>query len=100
VDFLAQAVFLNWPVEAETLLMPRQLLHALQAIERAFGSRKLVARPSRHRSRYFILRRERDPPRKKWNPASAHGQRRFVLVPLTSLRRGYIIRPWRHDCRK
>src|SRR6267154_905995 len=47
VDFLAQPWFLNCVVEAETSLMPRQLLHALQGIERAFGSKKLVARGPR-----------------------------------------------------
>src|SRR6202162_1515076 len=47
VDFLAQPWFLNCVVEAETLLGPRQLLEALQAIERKFGSKKLVPRGPR-----------------------------------------------------
>src|ERR1700687_6478861 len=47
VDFLAQPWFLNCVVEADTSLMPRQLLDALQGIERALGSRKLVARGPR-----------------------------------------------------
>src|SRR5258705_12200449 len=47
VDFLAQPWFLNCVEEAETLLMPRQLLHALQGIEHAFGISKLVARSRR-----------------------------------------------------
>ena len=47
VDFLAQPWFLNCVVEAETSLMPRQLLHALQAIERKFGRKKRIARGPR-----------------------------------------------------
>src|SRR6202521_747227 len=42
VDFLEQPWFLNCVVEAETSLAPRQLLQALQGIERLLGSKKLV----------------------------------------------------------
>ena len=47
VDFLAQPWFLNCVVEAETSLAPRQLLDALQGIERLLGSKKLVPRGPR-----------------------------------------------------
>ncbi len=47
VDAPPQAWFLNAVVEAETSLMPRQLLRALAAIERAFGRRRIVARGPR-----------------------------------------------------
>src|SRR5258708_9990123 len=47
VDFLAQPWFVNCVVEGETSLMPRQLLHALQAIERRFGRKKRIARGPR-----------------------------------------------------
>jgi 2-amino-4-hydroxy-6-hydroxymethyldihydropteridine diphosphokinase len=89
VDFLAQPWFLNCVVEAETSLMPRQLLHALQAIERAFGSRKLVARGPRvidldilFYGASVIRTEEMDIP----HPRMA--QRRFVLVPLAELAPG------------
>jgi 2-amino-4-hydroxy-6-hydroxymethyldihydropteridine diphosphokinase len=47
VDFLVQPWFLNCVVEAETSLVPRQLLEGLQAIERKLGSKKLVPRGPR-----------------------------------------------------
>ena len=89
VDFLAQPWFLNCVVEAETSLMPRQLLHALQGIERAFGSRKLVARGPRiidldilFYGASVIRMEEMEIP----HPRMA--QRRFVLVPLAELAPG------------
>ena len=47
VDFLEQPWFLNFAVEAETSISPRELLEHLQAIERSFGSPKLVPRGPR-----------------------------------------------------
>jgi 2-amino-4-hydroxy-6-hydroxymethyldihydropteridine diphosphokinase len=86
VDFLAQPWFLNCVVEAETSLEPGQLLQDLQAIERSFGSKKLVPRGPRiidvdilfygteviHGERIEI-------------PHPRLADRRFVLVPLAEL---------------
>ena len=47
LDFRAQPWFLNCVVEGQTLLLPRQLLHALQGIERRLRSRKLIPRGPR-----------------------------------------------------
>ena len=86
VDFLAQPWFLNCVVEAETSLMPRQLLHALQGIERAFGSTKLVARGPRvididilFYGASVIRTAEMEIPHPRMD------KRRFVLVPLAEL---------------
>jgi 2-amino-4-hydroxy-6-hydroxymethyldihydropteridine diphosphokinase len=89
LDFLAQPWFLNSVVEAETSLPPRHLLHALQGIERAFKSRKLVARGPRiidldiiFYGASVIRTEEMEIP----HPRMA--QRRFVLVPLAELQPG------------
>jgi 2-amino-4-hydroxy-6-hydroxymethyldihydropteridine diphosphokinase len=42
VEFLAQGWFLNIAVEAETELMPRQLLRVIRNIERALGRKRIV----------------------------------------------------------
>jgi len=86
VDFLAQPWFLNCVVEAETSLMPRQLLIELQAIERKLGSRKLVPRGPRIIDLDVLL----------YGSAVIHAagleiphprltERRFVLVPLAEV---------------
>jgi 2-amino-4-hydroxy-6-hydroxymethyldihydropteridine diphosphokinase len=86
VDFLAQPWFLNCVVEAETSLMPRQLLHALQEIERTFGSRKRVPRGPRlvdldilFYASSVIRTEEMEIPHPRMT------ERRFVLVPLGEL---------------
>ena len=86
VDFLAQPLFLNCVVEAETSLAPRQLLEELQAIERKLGSKKLVPRGPRiidldvlfYESNVIQEARMQIP-----HPRLA--ERRFVLVPLAEL---------------
>src|SRR5260370_31822926 len=86
VDFLAQPWFLNCVVEAETSLMPRQLLHALQGIERRMGSKKLVPRGPRIIDLDIlfygatVIRTE-----EMQIPHPRMDKRRFVLVPLAEL---------------
>jgi 2-amino-4-hydroxy-6-hydroxymethyldihydropteridine diphosphokinase len=86
VDFLAQPWFLNCVVEAETSLPPPQLLDALQGIERAMGSKKLVRNGPRIIDLDILLYDA--------SVVSAPGMeiphprmagRRFVLVPLAEL---------------
>jgi 2-amino-4-hydroxy-6-hydroxymethyldihydropteridine diphosphokinase len=86
VDFLTQPWFLNCVVEAETSLMPRQLLHALQGIERKLASMKLVARGPRvidldilFYGASVIRTEEMEIPHPRMS------QRLFVLVPLVEL---------------
>ena len=86
VDFLAQPWFLNCVVEAETSLMPRQLLIELQAIERKLGSQRIVPRGPRIIDLDVLF----------YGSAVIQGAgmeiphprlaaRRFVLVPLVEL---------------
>ena len=89
VDFLAQPWFLNCVVEAETSLMPRQLLHALQAIERKFGRKKRIARGPRvidldilFYGASVIRTQEIEIPHPRMH------KRRFVLAPLAELAPG------------
>jgi 2-amino-4-hydroxy-6-hydroxymethyldihydropteridine diphosphokinase len=86
VDFLAQPWFLNCIVEGETLLMPGQLLHALQAIERTLGRKKRIARGPRvidldilFYGVSVIRTAEVEIPHPRMH------RRRFVLVPLAEL---------------
>jgi len=86
VDLRTQSWFLNCVVEAETELMPRQLLRVVQGIERALGRRRLVRRGPRTididilfyggdiiRARDLVI------------PHPRIAERRFVLVPLREL---------------
>ena len=89
LDFRAQPWFLNCVVEGQTLLLPRQLLHALQGIERRLGSRKLIPRGPRIIDLDILLygtsivrTREIEIPHPRMTG------RRFVLVPLAELAPG------------
>ncbi len=84
-----QRWFLNCVVEAETDLMPRQLLRVVQEVERRLGRKKLVPRGPRTMDIDILLYgssvvRSADlqvpPPRL--------AERRFVLVPLAELAPG------------
>jgi 2-amino-4-hydroxy-6-hydroxymethyldihydropteridine diphosphokinase len=89
VDFPAQQWFLNCVVEAETSLMTRQVLHALQAIERHMGRRKLAARGPRVIDLDILFYGAsviRTPELEVPHPRLA--ERRFVLVPLAELAPG------------
>jgi 2-amino-4-hydroxy-6-hydroxymethyldihydropteridine diphosphokinase len=89
VDFLAQPWFLNCVIEAETSLMPRQLLHALQGIERTFGSRKLVARGPRVIDLDILFYGDSVIRTKEVEiPHPRMDKRRFVLLPLAELAPG------------
>ncbi len=86
VDFLAQPWFLNSVVEAETSLMPRQLLHALKRIERSFGGKKMVARGPRLIDLDILLyATSRIRTGEMEIPHARMAGRRFVLVPMAEL---------------
>jgi 2-amino-4-hydroxy-6-hydroxymethyldihydropteridine diphosphokinase len=86
VDFAVQAWFLNCVVEAETDLMPRQLLRVTQQIEQDIGRKKLVRRGPRAIDIDILLygaARIATPELEIPHPRMA--ERRFVLVPLAEL---------------
>ena len=86
VDFPAQHWFLNCVVQAETGLLPLQLLHALRRIEFRLGSRKLFARGPRRVDLDVLLYGQaaiRLPTLQVPHPRM--NQRRFVLVPLAEI---------------
>jgi 2-amino-4-hydroxy-6-hydroxymethyldihydropteridine diphosphokinase len=86
VDFAVQAWFLNCVVEAETDLMPRQLLRVTQQIEQDIGRKKLVRRGPRVIDIDILLygsTRVVTPELEIPHPRMA--ERRFVLVPLAEL---------------
>ena len=86
VDFETQNWFLNCVVEAETDLMPRQLLHAIHQIENEIGRQRLVRSGPRVIDLDILLcgssiirTQELEVP----HPRMA--ERRFVLVPLAEI---------------
>jgi 2-amino-4-hydroxy-6-hydroxymethyldihydropteridine diphosphokinase len=86
VDFEPQGWFLNCVVEAETDLMPRQLLRALRKIERQLGTKKLVRRGPRAIDMdilFFGSSVVRTPELEIPHPRIA--ERQFVLVPLAEI---------------
>jgi len=81
-----QAYFLNAVVEAETSLLPLQLLHALLKIERELGRRRITPRGPRtidldllFYSSSVIRSRELEVPHPRLI------ERRFVLVPMARI---------------
>jgi 2-amino-4-hydroxy-6-hydroxymethyldihydropteridine diphosphokinase len=86
VDFLAQPWFLNCVVEAETLLAPLELLHALQGIERLLASKKLVPRGPRIIDLDILFYGAKVIHTEQVEiPHPRMALRRFVLVPLAEL---------------
>jgi 2-amino-4-hydroxy-6-hydroxymethyldihydropteridine diphosphokinase len=86
VDAPPQPWFLNAVVEVETSLMPLQLLHALAAIERGLGRRRLAPRGPRTLDLDILLYGSsviRTPELQVPHPGLPY--RRFVLVPLAEL---------------
>jgi 2-amino-4-hydroxy-6-hydroxymethyldihydropteridine diphosphokinase len=86
VGFAPQNWFLNCCVEAETELMPRQLLHALRAVERAIGKGKLVRNGPRAIDIDVLLFGAIRVRMKDFDiPHPRMAERRFVLVPLREI---------------
>jgi 2-amino-4-hydroxy-6-hydroxymethyldihydropteridine diphosphokinase len=86
VDLPTQPWFLNCCVEAETALMPRQLLHALREITTHIGGRKIVRKGPRAIDIDILLYGSstvRLPELTIPHPRMA--ARRFVLVPLAEI---------------
>lgn len=86
VDAPGQAWFLNAVVQAETTLLPMQLLHALLKIERELGRRRLAPHGPRtidldilFYGSSVIRSRELEVPHPRLT------ERRFVLVPLVQI---------------
>jgi 2-amino-4-hydroxy-6-hydroxymethyldihydropteridine diphosphokinase len=86
VEAPGQARFLNAVVEAETSLLPLQLLHALQKIERELGRRRITPHGPRSvdldllfYSSSVIRSRELEVPHPRLT------ERRFVLIPLCDI---------------
>ncbi len=86
VDLPSQQWFLNCCIEAETALMPRQLLHALREITKHIGGRKIVRKGPRAIDIDILLYGSstvRLPELTIPHPRMA--ARRFVLVPLAEI---------------
>ncbi|MBI1738064.1 MAG: 2-amino-4-hydroxy-6-hydroxymethyldihydropteridine diphosphokinase [Acidobacteria bacterium] len=86
VDLPAQHWFLNCCLEAETALMPRQLLHALREITKNIGSRKIVRKGPRAIDMDILLYGSstvRLPELAIPHPRMV--ARRFVLAPLAEI---------------
>lgn len=89
VDIRSQSWFLNCVVEAETDLMPRQLMHALLEIERSVGRRRRVPRGPRLVDidiLFFGANIVRTAELEIPHPRMA--ERRFVLVPFAEIAPG------------
>jgi 2-amino-4-hydroxy-6-hydroxymethyldihydropteridine diphosphokinase len=86
VDYLQQAWFLNCVVEAETALLPAELLRQLRAIEARMGSKKAFAKGPRLLDLDILLYGDQvvDQPELQV-PHPRLAQRRFVLVPLAEI---------------
>jgi len=89
IGFAPQHWFLNAVVQAETDLMPRQLLHATQEVERGLGRRRIVRNGPRIVDIDILLYGAivvRMPDLEIPHPRMA--ERRFVLVPLREIAPG------------
>ena len=86
VDFLPQAWFVNCVAEAETHLMPLQLLKAVKLVERALGRRPAVAKRPRAIDIDILLYESVVVRSAVLNiPHKRMAERRFVLLPLREL---------------
>jgi 2-amino-4-hydroxy-6-hydroxymethyldihydropteridine diphosphokinase len=86
VDFRPQAWFVNCVAEAETRLMPLQLLKAVKLVERALGRRPAVAKRPRPIDIDILLYQSVVVRSAVLNiPHERMAERRFVLLPLREL---------------
>ena len=86
VDLPTQAWFLNCCVEAETALMPRQLLHALQRIALRISGRKIVRKGPRAMDIDILLYGSSTVRLPELTiPHPRMTERRFVLEPLAEI---------------
>ncbi|MCL4523875.1 MAG: 2-amino-4-hydroxy-6-hydroxymethyldihydropteridine diphosphokinase [Acidobacteria bacterium] len=86
VDLPTQQWFLNCCAEAETALMPRQLLHALREITTRIGGRKIVRKGPRAIDIDILLYGSSTVRLPELTiPHPRMSQRRFVLVPLAEI---------------
>jgi len=89
VDMVSQEWFLNCAVEAETELLPRELMEAILDIERLLGRERRVPRGPRTIDVDILLFDSvilREPELVIPHPRMA--ERRFVLVPLAEIAPG------------
>jgi 2-amino-4-hydroxy-6-hydroxymethyldihydropteridine diphosphokinase len=86
VDFRPQAWFVNCVAEAETSLMPMQLLKAVKFVERLLGRRPSVAKRPRPIDIDILLYENVVVRSAVLNiPHERMAERRFVLLPLREL---------------
>lgn len=86
VEFLAQGWFLNIAVEAETDLMPRQLLRVIRAIERELGRKRIVRSGPRTIDIDILLFGANVVRAAELQiPHPRMTERRFVLAPMTEI---------------
>lgn len=86
VDYHEQPWFLNCAVEAETLLSPLDLLHALRGIEAQLGSQKEFAKGPRLLDMDILLYGDETIESPELQiPHPRMLQRNFVLAPLTEI---------------
>jgi len=86
VEFLAQGWFLNIAVEAETELMPRQLLRVIRQIERELGRKRIVRSGPRTIDIDILLLGANIMSAADLEiPHPRMTERRFVLVPMAEI---------------
>jgi 2-amino-4-hydroxy-6-hydroxymethyldihydropteridine diphosphokinase len=86
VDLPTQPWFLNCCIEAETALMPRQLLHALHEIMKHIGGRKIVRKGPRAIDIDILLYGSSTVRLPELTiPHPRMTERRFVLMPLAEI---------------
>jgi 2-amino-4-hydroxy-6-hydroxymethyldihydropteridine diphosphokinase len=86
VDFRPQPWFVNCVAEAETGLMPMQLLKAVKSVERALGRRNGVPKGPRPIDIDILLYENSTVRSRELTiPHPRMSQRRFVLIPLREL---------------